>query len=78
MRWTYRVMIRSESASNALSVGWWILVSTAVVSVRSFLSGDDGRRFGLLHDPLVDLLSAFLAKERKAPTQIAKIGNRIS
>jgi hypothetical protein len=39
------------------------------------LSGNNGRLFGLLHDPLVDLLSAFLAKERKSPTQIAKIWN---
>jgi hypothetical protein len=41
------------------------------------LSGNDGRLFGLLHDPLVDLLGAFLAKERKTATQIAKIWNRI-
>ncbi len=41
------------------------------------LSGNDGRRFGLLCDLLVNLLSAFLAKERKSPTQIAKIWNRI-
>ena len=27
------------------------------------LSSDDGRLFGLLHDPLMYLLSAFLAKE---------------
>src|SRR5262249_26980478 len=41
------------------------------------LSGNDSRLDGLLHDPLVDLLSAFLAKERKSPTQIAKIWNRV-
>jgi hypothetical protein len=33
-------------------------VSTAVVSVRSFFPANDGRLFGLLHDPLVDLLGA--------------------
>jgi hypothetical protein len=41
------------------------------------LSGNDARLDGLLHDPLVDLLSAFLAKERKSPTEIAKIWNRV-
>ena len=40
-------------------------------------SGNDGRLLGLLHDPLVDLLSSFLTKERKSPTQIAKIWNRV-
>jgi hypothetical protein len=41
------------------------------------VSGNDGRLFGLLHDTLVDLLSAFLAKQSKGPTQIAKIWNRV-
>jgi len=42
-----------------------------------FVSGNDGRLFGPLHDPPVDLLGAFLAKEGKSPTQIAKIWNRV-
>ena len=29
-----RLKTRSESASSELSLGWWMLVSTAVVSVR--------------------------------------------
>ena len=41
------------------------------------VSGNDGRLLGLLHDPLVDLLSALLAKQSKGPTQIAKIWNRV-
>src|SRR5271166_2783946 len=41
------------------------------------VSGNDGRLLGLLHDPLMDLLSTLLAKERKSPTPIAKIWNRI-
>ena len=41
------------------------------------LSGNDSRLLGLLRDPLVDLLGAILAKERKSPTQIAKIWNRV-
>ena len=41
------------------------------------LSGHHGRLFGLLDNPLMDLLSALLAKERKRPTQITEIGNRV-
>ena len=41
------------------------------------VSGNDRRLLGLLHDALVDLLSALLAKQSKGPTQIAKIWNRI-
>jgi Tn3 transposase DDE domain len=41
------------------------------------ISGNDARLDGLLHDPLMDLLGTFLAKERKTPTEITKIGNRI-
>jgi hypothetical protein len=48
-----------------------------VVSVRSFFPAMMVASFGLLYDLLVNLLSAFLAKERKSPTQIAKIWNRI-
>jgi hypothetical protein len=32
------------------------------------LSGNDGRLLGLQHDPAVNLLSAFLAKEGESPT----------
>ncbi len=42
-----------------------------------FLSGNDSRLFGLLHDPPMDLLGAFLPKERKRPTQIAVIWYRV-
>ena len=42
-----------------------------------FVSGNDGPLFSLLHDALMDLLSAFLAKESKGPTQIAKIWDRV-
>ena len=60
------------------AVGWMVNIGFHCGGIGAqLLSGDDGRLFGLLHDPLMDLLSAFLAKERKAPTQIAKIGNRI-
>jgi hypothetical protein len=41
------------------------------------VSGNDARLKGLLHDPLMDLLSTFLAKERKGPTEISKIWNRV-
>src|SRR3984957_16724790 len=41
------------------------------------VSGNEGRLLGLLHDPLVNLLSALLAKQSKGPTQIAKIWNRV-
>ena len=42
-----------------------------------FASGNDGPHFSLLHDALMDLLGAFLAKESKGPTQIAKIWDRV-
>src|ERR1700692_1547026 len=41
------------------------------------VAGNEGRLLGLLHDPLVDQLSALLAKQSKGPTQIAKIWNRV-
>ena len=40
-------------------------------------ASNDGRLFGLPHEPLVDLLGAMLAKERKRPAQITKIWNRV-
>ena len=42
-----------------------------------FLSSNNSCLFGLLHDPPMDLLGAFLAKERKSPTQIAIIWYRV-
>src|SRR6516162_8178339 len=70
-------MTRSESASKELS-GWMVDVRFHRCRIGAeLLCGNNGRLFGLLHDPLVDLLGAFLAKERKSPTQIAKIWNGI-
>jgi hypothetical protein len=40
-------------------------------------SGNDAGLDGLLHDPLMNLLSTFLAKERKSPTEITEIRNRV-
>lgn len=41
------------------------------------IAGNDARLDGLLHDPLMDLLGTFLAKERKSSTEIGEIGNRV-
>jgi hypothetical protein len=65
-------MTRSESASKMVDLSF----HRGRIGAR-LLCGNNGRLFGLLHDPLVDLLGAFLAKERKSPTQMAEIWNRV-
>ena len=54
-----------------------MLVSTAVVSVRSFFPAIMAASFACWMMPLMDLFSALLAKEGKSPTQITKIRNRV-
>src|SRR6516162_9727642 len=67
-----------QRISKQGAVGWMVDVSFARSRIGAeLLCGNKGCLFGLLHDPLVDLLGAFLAKERKSPTQIAKIWNRV-
>src|SRR6266478_7625509 len=67
-----------QRISKQRAVGWMLNVSFHGGGIGAQLfSGHDGRLLALLHDPLVDLLSSFLTKERKSPTQIAKIWNRV-
>jgi len=54
--------------SKEPSVGWWDVSFHRGRIGAQLLSGDNGRLVGLLHDPLVDLLSALLAKERESST----------
>jgi hypothetical protein len=68
-----------QRISQQRTVGWMVNVSFYGGSVGAqFLSGNDGCLFSLLHDALMDLLGAFLAKQCKGPTQIAKIWDRVS
>src|ERR1700756_1845096 len=68
----------SQRISQQRTISWMVNVGFDGGGVGAqLLSGNDGRLFSLLHDALMDLLSAFLAKERKGPTQIAKIWNRV-
>src|SRR6516162_8822624 len=68
----------SQRIGQQGTVGWMVNVGFYGGGVGAqLLSGNDARLFSLLHDPLVDLLSSFLAKERKSPTEIAEIWNRV-
>src|SRR5215472_5491609 len=56
-----------QRISKQGAVGWMVDVSFHRSGIGAeLLAGHKGRLFGLLHDPLVDLLGAFLAKERKS------------
>jgi hypothetical protein len=59
-------MTRSESESKELSVGWWMLVSTAVVSVRSFFPAIMAASLACCTTRWCICWSALLAKERKS------------
>jgi len=68
----------SQRISQQRAVGWMVNIGFYCGGVGAQLvSGNDARLKGLLHDPLMDLLSTFLAKERKGPTEISKIRNRV-
>src|ERR1700756_3942027 len=59
----------SQRISQQRTISWMVNVSFyGACDGAQLLSVNEGRLFGLLHDTLVDLLSAFLAKQSKGPT----------
>src|SRR5260370_32501194 len=67
-----------QRISKQRAVGWMVNVSFYGGGIGAQLFfGKDGPPFGLLHDPLLDMLSGFLTKKRKTPTQISKILKRV-
>src|SRR5271165_3298911 len=65
----------SQRISQQRAVGWMVNIGFYCGGVGAQLvSGNDARLKGLLHDPLMDLLSTFLAKSAKARQRLVKSG----